>query len=136
MSFGGAMGFFGVQMDLSTAMVGAILTDTASDFGMHYLWYLRRDPHERVVTSVGPIMIVSNVVVALGFFVFALGDSPVMHVFGALSGATCIVSSLLTIALVPSLWRWLGARLESTTTMDSGRTDAEERCEPGVGAGR
>lgn len=129
MLIGGAMGLLGVQMDLSTAMVGAILTDTASDFGMHYLWYLRRDPHERVITTVGPIMIVSNVLVALGFFSFALGESPVMHVFGALSGATCIVSSLLTCALVPALWRWLGPRLEPTTTMASGSVDAEQRCE-------
>jgi len=104
---GGAMGVLGVQIDLSTAMVGAILTDTASDFGMHYLWYLRRQPPEQVVSTVGPIMIVSNVLVALGFFAFALGSSPVMHVFGSLSAATCVVSSVIACLLVPAMWRWV-----------------------------
>lgn len=105
---GGAMGLLGVQMDLSTAMAGAILTDTASDFGMHYLWYLRQQPHEDVVRTVGPIMIVSNLLVALGFFAFAIGSSSVMHVFGTLSGATCVVSAIVACVLIPAVWRWIG----------------------------
>lgn len=109
-ALGGAMGLFGVQIDLSTAMAGAILTDTASDFGMHYLWYLRQQPHEEVVRTVGPIMIVSNGMVALGFFAFALGSSSVMHVFGALSGATCVLSAVVACALIPAVWRWIGPR--------------------------
>jgi hypothetical protein len=110
LALGGAMGLFGVQMDLSTAMAGAILTDTASDFGMHYLWYLRQQPHEEVVRTVGPIMIVSNVLVAMGFFAFAMGSSSVMHVFGSLSGATCVVSAIVACAIIPALWRWIGPR--------------------------
>ena len=102
---GGIMGMFGVQIDLSTAMVGAILTDTGSDFGMHYLWYLQRDEPSEVTRTVGPILIVSNLLVAAGFLVFALGHSPVMHLFGTLSGATCVVSAVLACVLVPALWR-------------------------------
>ncbi len=107
---GAAMGILGVQIDLSTAMVGAIMTDTSTDFGMHYLWYLRRERPESIVRTVGPIMIVSNVLVALAFFSFAFGTSPVMHVFGGLSGATCVVSALLTYIIVPALWRWVAPR--------------------------
>jgi predicted RND superfamily exporter protein len=112
---GGLMGLLGVEIDLSTAMVGAIMTDTATDFGMHFLWYLRRDGPEETLTTVGPIMIVSNVLVALGFFAFALGDSPVMHLFGALSGATCVVSVVLTCVLAPALWRWARPRRRSAS---------------------
>ncbi|MBX7081740.1 MAG: MMPL family transporter [Nannocystaceae bacterium] len=110
LALGGVMGLFGVQIDLSTAMSGAILTDTASDFGMHYLWYLRQQPRDEVVRTVGPIMIVSNLLVALGFFAFAMGSSSVMHVFGSLSGATCVLSSIATCVIVPAVWRWVAPR--------------------------
>jgi MMPL family len=110
LALGGVMGLLGVQMDLSTAMAGAILTDTASDFGMHYVWYLRQQPHEEVVRTVGPIMIVSNVLVALGFFAFAMGSSSVMHVFGSLSGATCVLSAIVACAIIPAVWKWIGPR--------------------------
>jgi hypothetical protein len=126
MLVGGVMGMLGVQMDLSTAMVGAILTDTASDFGMHYLWYLRREPHEHVVRTVGPIAVVSSLLVALGFFAFSMGTSPVMHVFGALSGATCIVSALVTCALVPALWRWVGPGATRADLRRPGRHEGAE----------
>lgn len=104
---GGVMGMLGVQIDLSTAMVGAILTDTASDFGMHYLWYLRVRPAEHVAVTVGPVMVVSTVLVAIGFFVFALGDSTVMRTFGVLSGATCLVAAVVTGLLLPAVWPWV-----------------------------
>lgn len=104
---GGVMGALEIEIDLSTAMVGAILTDTASDFGMHYLWYLRGSDPEQAVRSVGPIMIVSTLLVALGFFAFALGSSPVLRLFGTLSGATCLLSTLLACIIVPSVWTYL-----------------------------
>lgn len=104
---GGVMGMMGARIDLSTAMVGAILTDTASDFGMHYVWYLRmRDPEE-VARRVGPVMLVSTALVALGFYVFAAGQSTVMRTFGLLAGSTCLVSALVTILLLPVAWPWL-----------------------------
>ncbi len=108
---GGVMGWWGVEIDLSTAMVGAIVTDTGSDFGMHYLWYLQRQPPERVMRNVGPVVVVATLLVAGGFFAFTLGSSPVLRLFGALAGATCVLSSLLAMLLVPAAFalfpRWM-----------------------------
>ena len=108
---GGVMGWMGVEIDLSTAMVGAIVTDTGSDFGMHYLWYLQRRSPDQVMRNVGPIVIVATVLVAAGFFAFTLGSSPVLRLFGTLSGATCVLSSLFAMVLVPAAFqlfpRWM-----------------------------
>lgn len=120
---GGVMGLMGARIDLSTAMVGAILTDTASDFGMHYVWYLRRRAPEEVARRVGPVMLVSTALVALGFYVFAAGQSTVMRTFGLLAGTTCLVSGLVTILLLPVVWPWL-RRLHPEWS--SARTDLAE----------
>jgi predicted RND superfamily exporter protein len=119
---GGVMGALDIEIDLSTAMVGAILTDTASDFGMHYLWYLRRSEPEKAVRQVGPIMIVSTLLVALGFFAFALGSSPVLRLFGTLSGATCVVSTLLACVIVPSVWTYLRPKAKKGAKKDAAQS--------------
>lgn len=107
MIVGGVMGLIGARIDLSTAMVGAILTDTATDFGMHYVWYLRRRDPEDVARRVGPVMVISTALVALGFFVFAAGESMVMRTFGLLAGTTCLVSAGVTMLLLPATWPWI-----------------------------
>ncbi len=48
-------------------------------------------------------MVVSILLVSLGFLVLALGRSPVMHLFGTLAGAAMALSALYTCVLVPAL---------------------------------
>ena len=99
----GAMGLCDVPIDLGTSLVAGIATGAGSDFAMHYLWYLRRQPADEVSRSVGPVMVVSIVLVSLGFWVLALGHSPVMHLFGTLAGLSMSLSALLTCLLVPAV---------------------------------
>ena len=99
----GVMGLLAVPIDLGTSLVAGIATGAGSDFAMHYLWYLRRQPSDEVSRSVGPIMVVSIVLVSLGFWVLALGKSPVMHLFGGLAGLSMSLSALLTCLLVPAV---------------------------------
>ena len=47
-------------------------------------------------------MLVSILLIALGFFVLALGRSPVMHLFGALAGGAMVVSAFFTCVIVPA----------------------------------
>jgi uncharacterized protein len=105
----GTMGAWGVHIDLGTSLVAGIATGAGSDFAMHYLWYLRRQSADEVSRSVGPVMVVSIVLVALGFVVLALGKSPVMHLFGTLAGLSMALSAFLTCLLVPSLLNRFGA---------------------------
>lgn len=99
----GVMGLFDVPIDLGTSLVAGIATGAGSDFAMHYLWYLRRQRADEVSRTVGPIMVVSIVLVSLGFWVLGLGKSPVMHLFGALAGLSMSLSALLTCLLVPAV---------------------------------
>jgi predicted RND superfamily exporter protein len=98
----GLMGLFGTNIDLGTSLVAGIATGAGSDFAMHYLWYLRREEADSVSRTVGPIMVVSVALVAVGFFVLGLGRSPVMHLFGALAGGAMALSALLTIVILPA----------------------------------
>jgi hypothetical protein len=99
----GVMGVAGVPIDLGTSLVAGIATGAGSDFAMHYLWYLRRQSPDEVSRSVGPIMVVSILLVSLGFWVLALGKSPVMHLFGTLAGLSMSLSAFLTCLLVPAV---------------------------------
>jgi predicted RND superfamily exporter protein len=98
-----AMGLWGVTIDLGTSLVAGIATGAGSDFAMHYYWYLRRQAPDDVSRSVGPIMTVSIILVSLGFFVLALGRSPVMHLLGTLAGLSMALAALLTCLLLPAL---------------------------------
>src|SRR5262249_42478761 len=97
------MGWSGVTLDLGTSLVAGIATGAGSDFAMHYSWYVRRQPPDEVSRSVGPIMAVSIILVSLGFFVLALGRSPVMHLLGTLAGLSMALAALLTCLLLPGL---------------------------------
>jgi uncharacterized protein len=104
----GAMGALDVHIDLATSLVAGIATGAGSDFAMHYMWYLRREDADAVSRTVGPVMVVSILLVALGFVVLALGRSPVMHLFGYLAGLSMSLSALLTCLLVPALLNKFG----------------------------
>lgn len=99
----GGLGLLGVHIDLGTSLVAGIATGAGSDFAMHYLWYLRDQPEREVSRTVGPIQAVSILLVSLGFVVLALGESPVMRLFGVLTAIVMTLSALLTCVLLPAL---------------------------------
>lgn len=105
----GVMGLLGLHIDLGTSLVAGIATGAGSDFAMNYLWYLRRQSADEVSRSFGPVMVVSIVLVSLGFVVLALGKSPVMRLFGTLAGAAMSLSAFFTVLLVPALLNKVGA---------------------------
>ena len=105
----GVMGLLHLHIDLGTSLVAGIATGAGSDFAMHYLWYLRSQPADEVSRSVGPVMVVSIVLVSLGFVVLSLGRSPVMRLFGTLAGASMFLAALFTCLLVPALLNKFGS---------------------------
>jgi predicted RND superfamily exporter protein len=98
----GVMGLVGANIDLGTSLVAGIATGAGSDFAMHYLWYLRKEEADVVSRTVGPVMVVSVALVAVGFFVLGLGRSPVMHLFGGLAGGAMALSALLSVIVLPA----------------------------------
>jgi predicted RND superfamily exporter protein len=110
----GVMGLLGLHIDLGTSLVAGIATGAGSDFAMNYLWYLRRQSADEVSRSFGPVMVVSILLVSLGFVVLALGKSPVMRLFGTLAGAAMSLSAFFTVLLVPALLNKVGAGPDPT----------------------
>ncbi len=99
----GVMGYLGVDIDLGTSLVAGIATGAGADFAMHYLWYLRSDHPDEVSRTVGPVMVLSILLVAMGFAILAVGKSPVMHLFGILAALSMALSALLTCLFLPAL---------------------------------
>ncbi len=98
----GVMGVLGVPIDLGTSLVAGIATGAGSDFAVYCLWHLRDEEPEHVCRSVGPVMLVSILLVALAFVVLALGRSPVMHLFGTLAGGAMALSAFFTCLILPA----------------------------------
>jgi predicted RND superfamily exporter protein len=99
----GIMGACGVNIDLGTSLIAGITTGAGSDFALQYVYYLRREPIDRVTRGIGPIMFLSVVLIAIGFGVLAFGRSPVMRLFGSLAGASMLVAALWSCLLLPAL---------------------------------
>lgn len=108
----GVMGLGGVHIDIGTSLVAAIATGVGSDFAMHYLWYLRRSSPDEVVRFVGPIMIISVVLVAAGFAALGVGHSQTMRMFGSLAALAMVGCAFATFVIVPALLR----KSDSATT--------------------
>jgi predicted RND superfamily exporter protein len=58
---------------------------------------------------VGPVMVVSILLVSFGFIVLALGRAPVMQLFGWLAGLSMSLSAFFTCLLVPALLNRFGS---------------------------
>jgi predicted RND superfamily exporter protein len=99
----GVMGLSGMRIDIGTSLVASIATGAGSDFAMHYLWYLRRSTHEEVARFVGPIMVISTLLVAFGFAILGFGKAQPMRLFGFLAAAAMALAAGLTFVLVPAL---------------------------------
>ncbi len=101
----GAMGLLHVSIDISTSLVASIATGAGSDFAMHYLWYFKRRSPEEAVRFVGPIMVISSLLVSAGFAVLSVGHSRPMRTFGTLAAVAMAGAFALTFLLVPALLR-------------------------------
>jgi len=86
----GAMGFFGIPIDLATAMVGAIAIGLIVDNTIHFLWRFREELEQsgdfdlsvkRSLVSSGQAIIMTSVILIGGFSVLTIGDFiPLTHV--------------------------------------------------------
>ena len=101
----GAIGLAGLPIDLGTSLVTSIATGAGSEFAVQYLWYLKRSTPADVVRFVGPIMVISALLIAAGFAVLAFGHSQPMRMFGSLAALSMVGSAALTFLLVPALLR-------------------------------
>ncbi len=101
----GYMSLAHIPIDISTSLVASIATGAGSDFAMHYLWYFRKRSPDEAVRFVGPVMVISALLVSAGFAVLGLGRSQPMRMFGLMAGLSMAGAFALTFLLVPALLR-------------------------------
>jgi len=108
----GIMGFLSLPMDAFTMLVGSIAIGLAVDDTIHFMHNFRRyyektgDPvaavHETMHTA-GRAMLVTTVVLSIGFFIFTLAAMNNLINFGLLTGITIIMALLADYFLAPAL---------------------------------
>jgi len=108
----GVIGALSVPMDLFTMMVASIAIGLAVDDTIHFMHNFRRyyeaggDPKDAVrqtLDTTGRAMLVTSVVLSLGFFIFAFATMSNLINFGLLTAFTIIMALVADYLLAPAL---------------------------------
>jgi hypothetical protein len=104
---------FGVNLDIATAMIASMALGIGIDYAIHFVTRYRievflknKQPDEAIAETIhttGRAIIFNALAVAAGFLVLIFSHFiPIMNI-GWLVAATMIISSLVTIVLLPAL---------------------------------
>lgn len=117
----GVMGYAGINLDMGTAMVAAVLIGIAVDDTVHLLgeFYRRRamgvhavPAIEGAVLHVGQALLTTSVALAAGFFILTLSSWQSIASFGFLSGVAILGALAADLWVLPAiilLWYRKGA---------------------------
>ncbi|MHC4458315.1 MAG: efflux RND transporter permease subunit [Planctomycetota bacterium] len=108
----GVIGTFSIPMDLFIMMVASVAIGLAVDDTIHFMHNFRRyydqsgDPkravHETLHTT-GRAMLVTTIVLSIGFFIFAFATMNNVTNFGLLTGFTIIMALVADYLIAPAL---------------------------------
>ena len=108
----GLMGWFGIPVDLFTMLIGSIAIGLAVDDTIHFMHNYRRYHHESgdvreavraTLLTTGRAMLVTTVVLSIGFFLYMFATLSNLSNFGLLTGFTIIMALLADFFLAPAL---------------------------------
>ena len=108
----GVIGWFGFPMDLFTMMVASIAIGLAVDDTIHFMHNFRRyyeqsgDPKKAVfetLHSTGRAMLVTTVVLSVGFFIYMFASMGNIIRFGFLTGFTILMALASDYLIAPAL---------------------------------
>jgi hypothetical protein len=112
----GIMGAFGIDLSTATTMVASVVLGIAVDDAIHYLARFRREyagdlegAVRRTTRTTGRVLVMTSVVLTLGFWVGTLSSFRPTVYFSLLSGVTMLTALICTIALLPAILRVLHA---------------------------
>ncbi|NOY07511.1 MAG: RND family transporter [Spirochaetes bacterium] len=108
----GVMGFFGIRMDIATAMVGSIAVGIGIDYTIHFLSAYKYErsktdnltvvSHNTLLTT-GKAIIFNAASVGAGFAVLIFSSLVPLMYLGILIALTMVVSSLASLTIIPFL---------------------------------
>ncbi|MCP3923305.1 MAG: MMPL family transporter [Desulfobacterales bacterium] len=108
----GIMGWFNMDMDLFTMLVGSIALGLAVDDTIHFLHNFRRyfeengdakDAVMRTLNTAGRAMIVTTCVLSMGFYIFMFASMNNYFNFGVLTGSAIVLALLSDFFIAPAL---------------------------------
>lgn len=108
----GMMGAFGVDLNISTSLIGCIAIGIAIDDTIHYLSTFTDRLHEGAdrttalldtVDQVGRPIVITSVALAAGFLVVCLSNFRPIRQFGALASISMVIALLADLFLLPAL---------------------------------
>ncbi len=114
----GLMGWFGIPLDLFTLLIGSIAIGLAVDDTIHFMHNYRR--YHRATGDVdyavretllgsGRAMLVTTLVLSIGFFIYIFSTLTNVINFGLLTGSAIILALLADFFLAPALMAQLHA---------------------------
>ncbi|MFA6508077.1 MAG: MMPL family transporter, partial [Treponemataceae bacterium] len=112
----GVMGFFGIKLNIGTAMISSITVGTGIDYIIHYLAAYHHeflamknggDFFRRTFLSSGKAILFNAISVGAGFAVLAFSQFTMLAYFGILVALAMATSATVSLTLLPILLNWL-----------------------------
>ena len=130
-----AMQLMGIPLDMLTMLIGSIAIGLTVDDNIHFMHGFRRlylktgDPAyaiERTLLSTGRAMLITSIVLSLGFLVYIQAQMTTMVSFGIIT-AVCIVLALLASYLVAPALMVLANKTYHTQDTSSANTKPQPK---------
>jgi hypothetical protein len=108
----GIMGWLGITVDMFTMMIGSIAMGLAVDDTIHFIHGFRRDYAKlgeiraavrQTLETTGRALLVTSVVLSLGFAVFTLSNMTNLFFFGILTSFTIAMAFVIDVMITPAL---------------------------------
>lgn len=108
----GIMGWFGFPLNMFTMLIGAIAIGLAVDDTVHFMYNFRRYYYEfgdvresvhQTFNTAGRAMLVTSIVLSIGFFIFMFASMNNIFFFGFLTGITVLLALLADFIMAPAL---------------------------------
>ena len=121
----GVMGMLDLPIDAMSILVGSIAIGLAVDDTVHFMHNFRRSYNihediqlavEKTLTSTGRAMLLTTIVLSVGFFIFILSSMNNLFSFGLITGLVIIIALLGDILLAPAMMALIYKNRPSNST--------------------
>jgi uncharacterized protein len=108
----GLMGWFGINLDLFSMLIGSIAIGLAVDDTIHFFHNFKKyhdksgnvkEAVQQTLSTTGRAMLVTTLVLATGFWLFMFATMNNLFYFGLLTGITLVFAFLADIIIAPAL---------------------------------
>ncbi|MCJ7758947.1 MAG: hypothetical protein MUP24_12470 [Gillisia sp.] len=101
------MGWLHIRLDMVTIPIGALLFSIVVDDTIHVLfWFKKTNSVKQAISNSSQGIVLTSIMLALGFSVFLISDVPPIASFGLLSLIAIVMALISDIILLPSLLKF------------------------------